>query len=375
MISDSLPFEVVSIPFAIKEFNGPVVAARFREALHRFKPDLVFLADGFHLKPWAAQAIGDYPFFVKFYAYENFCLRYNGTFMRGDRSCFRTGMRGSLLDKAFCTLCGTKSVLDAWKNGYRGFTQEFFGARAWSPLQWKRVASMLNQAGAIVVYNRMFQDIIGYCGWKSVVIPGGIDSARFARTPLRRFDGRIRLGLVGRINDIYKGVVTAVRALRLLHARGIDAELHVTGEPGDTPLALPGVVFRGWFTRETIHEFYEAIDICLVPSIWQEPFGIVTLEAMCCGRPVIASRVAGSLEIITDNETGILVPPQSSEEIADAVERYLGDPDFTTVVVNRAAAHVAAHFDWNVIVNGYYLPLIEQILSGEHPENERVHRN
>ncbi|MBN1879348.1 glycosyltransferase family 4 protein [bacterium] len=362
LVIGELPFQVEPIPFTEKEFNGHTIVTRFRAALDRINPSVVFLADGFYLKPWVAQAIRDYPYFVKFYAYETFCLRYNGTFMRGDRSCYRTGMGHCWIDSLFCSMCGFNAAIKAFLDDSPGFLREFLGASAWSPLHWRRTRTMMDGAQEIIVNNHFFQELIGRCGWTSVVIPPGIDTAQYPVTPCRHEMNPVRLGLVGRINDSYKGVVFAIRALRILHARGIDAELHVTGIPDDSPLALPGVVFRGWFTRDTINEFYRSIDICLVPSIWQEPFGIVTLEAMCSGRPVVGSRVAGIQEVVIENETGLLVSPQSSEDIADAVQRYLENPDFTAEIVKNAARHVRALYDWDLIVRDYYLPVIHRIL-------------
>lgn len=222
---------------------------------------------------------------------------------------------------------------------------------------------MLDGARAIIVYNHMFGQMVRRCGWDAVVLPGGIDTARFSMLPPRNRQGPVRLGLIGRINDAYKGIVHAVRALRLLHGRGIEAELHVTGKPEDSPLSLPGVVFRGWFDKNSIRDFYRSIDICLIPSVWPEPFGIVALEAMCSGRPVIASRVAGLMEIITDTETGLLVAPQSAVEIADAVERYLGDPGLTARIVGQAARAARDLYDWDSIVETRYVPLLENILN------------
>ncbi len=76
----------------------------------------------------------------------------------------------------------------------------------------------------------------------------------------------------------------------------------------------------------------------LVPSIWAEPFGLVALEAMAAGRPVIASRVGGLAEIVLDGETGLLVPPGDSAALAGAVERLLADPALAATYGNNGRA-------------------------------------
>ena len=68
-----------------------------------------------------------------------------------------------------------------------------------------------------------------------------------------------------------------------------------------------------------------AADVFVLPSL-AEPFGLVLLEAMALGRPVVATRAGGPLEIVVDGETGFLVPPSSPDALADAVERLIADP-------------------------------------------------
>lgn len=361
-IEEPVPFEVVPIPFTRKEFTGPMIEERFRRALAAFKPDLVFLADGFHMKPWAARAVRDYPYFLKFYAYENLCQRYNGIFMRGDRSCYRTGAGASLPDQLFCTACGFKAARMSRKHDGGDVYHEFMGAGAWRLSYWRRVTDMLDRADKIIVYNRMLQNILALHGWRSTVIPAGLDTSLFPFKPPRTPDGTVRLGVVGRLRDEQKGVVTAVRAMSELQQRGIDVELHITGTREDNPRALPGVIFRGWFERDQLHRFYESVDIVIVPSIWQEPFGIITLEAMCSGRPVVASRVAGPREIIRHGVNGRLSAPQSALDLADQVTWYLTHPEPMAEIVENARNTVRELYTWDTIVNTHYLPLIQSML-------------
>lgn len=360
-IIGDFPFEIVTVPFEPADFTGPNVADRFQKALHTFRPDLIFLADGFHLKPWAAMACRGIPYLVRFYAYENACLRYNGTFMRGDQSCYKTGLQHRWLDKLYCTSCGIKAFLNDLKSGVDDFPDEFIHAQAYSPFHWFRTRRMLDGAGAIVVYNKLFKSILKRCGWSVEVIPGGISTDKFPFTPFTGFHNPVRLGLIGRIDDGYKGAMTAVRAIGRLHRDGIDAELHITGVPNERLPVLPGVVFRGWIDPDEIQAFYQNIDICLVPSLWQEPFGIVTLEAMCSGKPVIVSNVGGLQEIVMPGETGLLTAPGSSIEIADAVKQLLQNPERTKLMVDQANHHVRHHYDWDTVLETHYLPLLERL--------------
>jgi glycosyltransferase involved in cell wall biosynthesis len=72
-------------------------------------------------------------------------------------------------------------------------------------------------------------------------------------------------------------------------------------------------------------EAWRRSSIALAPSVWSEPFGIVVIEAMAMGRPVIASRIGGLIDIVKDGESGFLVPAGNSAALAQAMKRLLDD--------------------------------------------------
>lgn len=84
-------------------------------------------------------------------------------------------------------------------------------------------------------------------------------------------------------------------------------------------------VLKNW-PNNAVMEAWRRSSIALVPSVWAEPFGIVVLEAMATGRPVIASRIGALSDIVLDGETGLLVTPDSATELSQAIERLVGDP-------------------------------------------------
>ncbi len=86
------------------------------------------------------------------------------------------------------------------------------------------------------------------------------------------------------------------------------------------------VKFTGWVTKEDLGRFYEMASVVVIPSVWPEPFGLVGLEAMAQGRPVVAFAVGGIPEWLEHGETGFLVPPGDIAGFADQIERLLRDP-------------------------------------------------
>ncbi len=119
--------------------------------------------------------------------------------------------------------------------------------------------------------------------------------------------------------DIVRGTVPDVRCL----VAGAGSEKAALEAQIERLNLLGAVTLLGF--RADATALMAAADIFVLPSL-AEPFGLVLLEAMALGRPVVATRAGGPLEIVVDGETGFLVPPSSPEALADAMERLIVDP-------------------------------------------------
>ena len=157
----------------------------------------------------------------------------------------------------------------------------------------------------------------------------GIDSGLFAATPPTAW--RWKLAYVGRI-DPRKGLDSAVRALGRLPAA---ATLTITGAGDDRHLAelraLAGQLGLGdrvlfqTLPRESIATAYADADVILFPVTWREPWGLVPLEAMAVGRPVITSARGGQRAYVRDGENCLVVDPDAgADALADAIRRLAG---------------------------------------------------
>jgi glycosyltransferase involved in cell wall biosynthesis len=82
-----------------------------------------------------------------------------------------------------------------------------------------------------------------------------------------------------------------------------------------------------------------------VLASWHEPLGVAYMEAMAAGVPVIGTDAGGVRELLTDGETGLLVPPQSPEALAGAIARLAGDPALCARLSEAGRAHVVAGYD------------------------------
>jgi glycosyltransferase involved in cell wall biosynthesis len=151
----------------------------------------------------------------------------------------------------------------------------------------------------------------------------------------------------GRVED-RKGVHVAVEALAHLP----EATLDVVG-PEDTRyvdhlrrlasrLGVDDRVhFVGAVERRELPDKYRSSDVFVFPVLWEEPFGLVPLEAMACGTPVIATGTGGSAEFLADGRNCLIVPKGDAAALADAVRRLAADPMLRASLVERGHQTVA----------------------------------
>jgi len=210
-----------------------------------------------------------------------------------------------------------------------------------------------------------------------VVIPPGVDTSRFYPIPsdeAKEFVGvpcdRNMLLFVGRVEPL-KGIDTLLEAMALLKQQGAldrhpmcvaviggDPEAgpeRITDEMGrlktmSASLDLDDVVtFLGKRDQDTLQYYYSAAIAVVVPSHY-ESFGLVALEAMACGRPVVASETGGLAFLVRDNETGFHVPAGDAQAMADRLRRLVEDEVLRTRLGHQAADY-ARNYAWPLIAD------------------------
>ncbi len=208
------------------------------------------------------------------------------------------------------------------------------------------------------------------------VVPCGVDLLRFH--PIPQGVARAMLGLpreqrlilfVGRIEPL-KGIDTLIRAMprvveKLPHGQHDVSVAIIGGDASEDPARLTEemarlralrselgledlVTFLGARSQETLPLYYSAADVVVMPSHY-ESFGMVALEAMACGTPVIASYVGGLKYTVLHEVTGLHVPVRDPDALAEELVRLLTDRALCERLGNQAA-RVAQNYSWNVVV-------------------------
>jgi phosphatidylinositol alpha-mannosyltransferase len=189
------------------------------------------------------------------------------------------------------------------------------------------------------------------------IVPNGIDVARFERPaerpPEMRDAGRYVL-FVGRLEP-RKGVDCLVRAMAIVQQRVPSARLVIVGNGPDRAAieaagraAGVGVVFAGRVADDALPAYYRSADVVCSPALGGESFGIVLLEAMAAGRPIVATRIEGYIELLAGAGSSQLVDPGEPGPLADAITTLLGDPDLCRSLGARGS-QFARNYDWDAI--------------------------
>ncbi len=216
---------------------------------------------------------------------------------------------------------------------------------------------------------------------KIVIIPPGVDVSRFYPIPVeeaREFIGAPpcadMLLFVGRIEPL-KGIDTLINALGIMQQRGVyvcllviggdnqelaDAEMERLKKMREQAGVNDLVTFLGKRSQDTLPYYYSASEAVVVPSFY-ESFGMVALEAMACGKPVVASQVGGLAFIVQDGITGFTVPVDDPEALAERLTLLIKNPELKEGMSNQAAA-LAQEFRWERIAERV-LALYENVLA------------
>jgi phosphatidylinositol alpha-mannosyltransferase len=227
--------------------------------------------------------------------------------------------------------------------------------------------------GRIFVSEVVRDYITRYFPGDATIIPNGIDCERFDSSdiePIQQFcDGRPNILFVGRMEK-RKGFRYLIRAFPYIKKAVPDARLIVVGAFSDAEKApflryarthrLRAVHFVGYVAPEELPRYYRTANLFCAPSTGNESFGIILLEAMAAGLPIVATDIAGYRQVVENGRDGILVPPTDEYALARAATSLLKDPG-RCAEMGRSARIKAAQYDWSIIaqrVLAYYDELI-----------------
>ncbi|MCL6634541.1 MAG: glycosyltransferase family 4 protein [Peptococcaceae bacterium] len=250
----------------------------------------------------------------------------------------------------------------------------------WDDGMWRemlRFAGRWDHVIAVSGYIKNELAASGYPAGRITVVHHGIDLERFRRpTPVEleqvlsiypQFKGRRVIFHPARLS-LDKGCHISVRALDLIRRHFPDVLLVLAGTEKTVDwnrhqqehvrfingliheLGLQEHVLVRFFRWEDMPAVYQGVEFCLYPSCFQEPFGLVMLESMACGRPIVVSRAGGMPEVVADGVNGYLVEMGDHRALADRCIRLLSDRKLTRRMGEAGRQMVKQRFTKEIMV-------------------------
>lgn len=227
----------------------------------------------------------------------------------------------------------------------------------------------------VAVSEHARRTIVDHLGGDAVLIPNGVRVDHYEDAPpLREWPGPA-IGFLGRMDEPRKGLLILLEAFARIRARVPEAILVLIG-PGDVdevladlPAALrAGIVVLGRLDEAEKARALASLDVYVAPNTGGESFGIVLLEAMAAGTPVIASNLDAFARVLDGGRCGALFPVGDSAVLADTVVTLLEDEDARTRLV-EAGSRRAEAYDWRT-VGGDLIDVYASVTAGQSAVRE-----
>lgn len=360
-VTEPLSVPVTPLMFSDGGWTAEAIQDRFREAVDEFAPDGVIITDTWNTKPLLAEAVADYPYFLRLAALETICPLNNVRLLFED-GCLVQCLQDQLSSPWNCRQCVKKFAnysgsLHQAERAIAGFDDDDYTAR---------LHRAYRGAEAVLVVNPEIAEIVRPFCQRVEVIPSGFDPQRFPEPEFQQSTDRsalpTRFIFAGLVDEPMKGFSTLFKACEQLWAIRQDFELMVTSHR-HPDWDAPFIRWIGWQTQSELPSAISAADVLVFPTIAQEALGRTAVEAMGCGRPVIASRLGGLPWVVEDEVTGLIVTSGDAFDLAEKMTRCLDDANLRQQMGRAGREKFQRDFPWPVILERHYLPLFRHLVA------------
>ncbi|MCA9052207.1 MAG: glycosyltransferase family 4 protein [Planctomycetaceae bacterium] len=361
-VAVDLPVPAIPVEFESEDWNERIIQRRLRDAVDRFDPDYVVITSSWNTQSLLAEAVAGYPYLLRFAALEGICPLNNVRLLIDDRGQVVQCVSDQLSAPDRCRQCVAANGrlsggLHRAERALGGFKRPDYGLR---------LRRTLRNAHAVLAVNPQIADLLAPHASHVRVVPSGFDPDRFPQQyipPPDSTDRRLRILFAGLTEEFMKGFQVLQAAGEQLWQRRKDFEIIVTADPAGRINEYTRAI--GWQSQTDLPDVIVNADLLAFPTVAQEALGRSAVEAMGCGRPVVASRLGGLNWVVEHGRTGLLFAPGDVAGLARQIERLLDDSDLREQLGRAARAKFVREFTWDVILTREYFPIFGRPLHME----------
>ncbi|MBI2654824.1 glycosyltransferase family 4 protein [Candidatus Woesearchaeota archaeon] len=202
---------------------------------------------------------------------------------------------------------------------------------------------------------------------KAIIIPMGVDTQLFKKNDklkISKYKNNKIILFAGRLNE-QKGAEYLIKAMAIVNKRIKNAKLLVIGEGEHKKelqkiaysLNIDNIEFLGPINQRGLADYYNTADVFVLPSVTSrigtESQGLVLLEAMSCGTPVIGTNTGGIPSIVKNNQTGILVNERNENELSNAITKIMSDRKLLQKLSTNGIKFVKNNYSWDIVAKKF----------------------
>ena len=349
VVSEDLPYPATPLVFDPDTWNEENIRNQFRTAVDNFSPDAVIVTDSWNTKPLLAEAVNQYPYFIRIAALECICPFNNVRMLIDETGNVSQCRENQLADPDACCQCVSTNIrksgqLHQVERQLAGFENADYGAR---------LKNVFMEAEGVLVVNPEIAKVVRPYARSVHILPSGFDVNRFPASLAEPVVPRQRKRILfaGLAHEIIKGFHVLLEAGELLWNKRQDFEIWATADPIGEKNEF--TKFVGWQSQESLPGLIAECDILVFPTLAQEALGRTAVEAMGCGRPVIASNLGGLPFVVEEGVTGLLCHPGDPLNLAAKCEHLLDDQELCTQFGKAGREKFLNEFTWDVILKDY----------------------
>jgi glycosyltransferase involved in cell wall biosynthesis len=357
-IEADAPIDSQILNFTSDEWKAHTIRNRIREAVRAWEPDLVLITDSWNFKPHLADAVSEFPYFLRMQALECLCPLNNLQILPGPQGLM-TCDNNQFINPETCFNCLVKNRSGQLHQLERQLSG--VGSVEYHELLQQAVQN----AEAVLVLNpTIAEQYESFCD-RPEVVTWGMDDSRFPwplpvdeQCPAEINPSKLSIIFAGLTHEPIKGFHVLLAACEQLWQTRQDFELIVTSDP--LPRQHEFVKYVGWKSQTELPYWYRHCDLCAVPTVVPDGLSRTSVEAMASGLAVIASDIGGLPYTVSDQITGILCQPGDVRDWVVKLDHLIAHPGGLSAYGEAGRQQFEERFRWQDVIERDYRRLFSE---------------